>query len=264
MNNSSKRDGDHKRPRLECRSHHGWSSRVDSLRSLLRLGSLLGLLLFLSACTGTTVLLADFSNDTIGSAPVAAQTAGTVSLAPGAGTVLVVGAPDSGSPAEKWVRISHPTTQSQETTLTGDFARFDGIGNYGLIANLYLPSGTGVVTVQFEAFPQHLSFLHLDFMPEGDVRIDDGAVRFGHFPRDRVFLLSVNLAVTATTATAQITLQGGDPSNVGGGASGSIDVNVKPLFLPLARQFGAVKFWMGFQHEGSFFVDNIQVRRRNP
>jgi hypothetical protein len=130
----------------------------------------------------------------------------------GAGTVIVVSAPVTGLPENKWVRISHPTGQTPQTALKGSFSRFDGTGNYTLLASLYIPSGTGAVTVQFEPFGEgptsYLNFMHLDFMPEGDVRIDDSSVRFGQFLRDQAFALSVNLVITATTATARITLFG--------------------------------------------------------
>lgn len=222
-----------------------------------RVVAFLGLLL-LSACTSTTILLSNFSSDTIGSPPAPAQATGTVSVDPGSGSVVIVAAPNPQLPSNKWAQINHPVAQSQQTTLTGDLVQPTGIGNYGLIASVFIPSGAGVVTVQFETLvsPQpHLSFFHLDFMPEGDVRIDDGAVRFGHFPRDQSFVLQVNLSITATTATAEVTL-------LGGTASGNKTVNIQPIFLPLSRQFGAVKFWVGAQHQASFFVDDIVVTKK--
>jgi hypothetical protein len=82
------------------------------------------------------------------------------------------------------------------------------------------------------------------------VRVDDGPVRFP-------FALAVGLNITATTATAHISL-------FGAGASGTQDVNVSPILLPLAPRFNAVRFWMGFQWQGSFFVDDIIVTRKNP
>lgn len=249
-----------KQLRLACSSHHISYSRIDSWQYLLRLGYLLSSLLLLSACGSTTVLLSNFTDDTIGSPPASAQATGTVTTDPGAGSITVVAAPNPSLPANKWAQISHPTAPSKETTLTGNFSRFDGVGNYALLASLYIPSGSGVVTVQFETFHQgphpNLSFLHLDFMPEGDVRIDDSNVRFGQFPRDQSFVLSVNLVITETTAIAEITL-------LGGSASGDTNVSIQPVLLPLARQFGAVKFWIGFQHQGSFFVDDILVTRKN-
>jgi hypothetical protein len=234
------------------------SCRRRSLSGALCLGSLLILLLLATACNSTTVLLANFNSDTVGSPPGSAQATGTVAVDPGAGSVTVVAAPAPALPANKWVQISHPTAPSPQTGMRGRFSRFDGLGNYTLLTSLYIPNGTETVTVQFEPFVEpneYFGFMHLDFMPEGDVRVDDGPVRFGHFPRDQAFVLSVNLVVTATTATAHISL-------MGTGASGTQDVSVDPSLLSAARQFGAVRFWMGFQWHGLFFADDILVTRR--
>jgi hypothetical protein len=234
---------------------------ANSLPSALLVGSLLTLLLLSTACNSTTVLQASFNSDTAGSPPASTQAVGTVLLDPGAGSITVVDALASGLAANKWVQISHPTARSQQTGLRGSFSRFDGVGEYGLVASMYIPNGAQLVTVQFEtSTPQSSgnfpSFLHLDFMPEGDVRIDDSTVRFGRFPRDQPFVLSVRLVITATSATASITL-------LGTGASGSIDVPVNPSWLVLARQYGGVRFWMGSQWQGTFFVDDIIVTRKN-
>jgi hypothetical protein len=225
---------------------------------LLPIFVMMGLLL--SSCSSTTVLLANFKNDTIGSSPATAQPTGTVSVEPGAGTVTVVAAPRPELPSNKWAGISHPFAQTNLTQIKGKFTQF-GTGNYGLLASLHIPSGSGVVTVQFEASDKSPlpfgDFMHLDFMPEGDVRIDDTNVRFGHFPRDENFVLSVNLVITATSATAEISLLGGE-------ASGSTNVNIGANVLPLARQFGAVTFQVGSFHKATFFVDDIVVTRKNP
>ncbi|HEY3136050.1 MAG TPA: hypothetical protein VGL29_08480 [Blastocatellia bacterium] len=229
----------------------------DRLRTTLRWGAVAGLLLLSTACNSKTVLLANFNSDTVGAPPASAQNTGTVQVDPGGGSVTVVDAPP-GLPANKWVHISHPTQPSPQTGMRGVFSQFDGPGKYGLVCSLYIPSGTGAVTVQFEPFVEpneYFGFMHLDFMPEGDVRIDDDeSKRFGHFPRDQSFVLSVNLVITSTTATARATLLGSGAS----GDSGDININ-----NPFARQFGAVRFWMGFQWRGSFFADDILVTRQN-
>jgi len=232
---------------------------VPRLQNVIRLCALFVLMSLLTACDSTTVLLANFTSDTVGSPPGATQATGTVALDSGAGTITVVDAPAASLPANKWVQISHPTAPSPQTGMRGIFSRVGGVGDYGFLAALLIPQDTGVVTVQFEPIPEpneYFGFLHLDFMPEGDVRIDDGPVRFGQFPRDQSFVLSVHLVITETTATAEISL-------LGRAASGSTTVNVNPSLLRAARQFGAVRFWMGFQHQGSFFVDEIIVTRRN-
>ncbi len=132
----------------------------------------------------------------------------------------------------------------------------DGLGNYGVLASFVIPSTTkGIVSLAFQPdFNQEVRFLHIDFMPEGNVRVDDGATRFGQFPKDKNFTVSVKLAITSTTATAEITL-------FGTGASGSTTVNVDPLLMVPARRFGAVRPFMGFQQPGTFFVKDIIVTR---
>jgi hypothetical protein len=116
---------------------------------LQRLLSFAIMLLFIG-CNATTVLLSNFKNDTVGSPPGPVQPTGTVSVSPGGGSVTVVAAPHPNLPANNWARISHPTAPAPETTLTGDFDGQTGIGNYSLLASMFIPSGSGVVTVQFE------------------------------------------------------------------------------------------------------------------
>lgn len=231
----------------------------NPVRAVLGLSVLLALLLLITGCKSNTVLLANFKNDAVGLAPATAQPTGTVTVTAGSGTIQVVSAPSPDLPANNWCKISHPIVQSNPTELTGNFTQF-GVGSYGVLASLHIPDGSGVVTVQFEASNQSPlpfgPFMHLDFMPEGNVRIDDNNVRFGTFPRDENFVLSVNLVITQTSATAEIAL-------LGANASGSINTTVQSSVLPLARQFGAVKFWVGFQHSGTFFVDDIIVTRRS-
>src|SRR5205809_161325 len=86
-------------PRFAGRILHVFGNRANSLRGVLHLGLLLGLLLLSTACNSTTVLQANFNSDTAGSSPASAQATGTVSLSPGAGTIVVVDAPAAGFPA---------------------------------------------------------------------------------------------------------------------------------------------------------------------
>ena len=214
-------------------------------------------LLLLTSCNSTTVLLANFNNDTIGSPPGATQSTGTVQLTPGSGLITFVSEPPSGEQhANKWALITHPAQPAPETKMTGRFTKW-GIGSYGILASLHIPANSGVVTVQLEAANPLGSFMHLDFMPEGDIRIDDDeSLRFGSFPRDENFVLSIGMNITDTSATADITV-------TGNGASGNKVVNVKPIFLNVARNFGACTFWVGYQHNASFYVDDIIVTKKN-
>jgi hypothetical protein len=230
------------------------------MKVAIKVAALLALVLVFAACNSTTVFHANFDADTIGSPPGHVQDVGTVSLDEGAGTVRVVAPPTVGT-SSNWVRIAHPTTPTPQTAMRGDFAHFDGTGNYLMLCSLYIPSGTQLVTVQFEPFGQpatsYVNFFHIDFMTEDDVRIDDNnAVRFGHFPRNQIFVLSVQLNITNSGSTAHVAL-------LGSGASGSIDVPINPAFQNIATQFGAIRFWMGFQWTGWFLADDITVTRRN-
>jgi hypothetical protein len=212
----------------------------------------LGLILLSTGC-GTTVLTANFNGDAVGAPPAAAQSVGTVISEPGSGSITVVAAPPGVANPSKWVRISHPATPTPETSLRANATQF-GPGKYVLINSLFMPSGAAVATVQFETFNGSASFLHLDFMPQGDVRIDDDeSLRFGSFPRDQPFVLTVTLTITNASATAHIGLLGG--------ASGTKDIVLKPAVLNIAKQFGSIRFWVGFQHKTTFFADDIVMKR---
>jgi hypothetical protein len=228
-------------------------------RNLLPLAALLVLLSV--ACNSTTVLSAQFNAEPVGSPPAFAQNVGTVQFINGAGSVTVQPSPVDGSVTNKWVRVSHPTQPTPETSLRAQFDGFHGTGKYNFLAAVFIPTGTGAVTLQFEPFGGSVStftdFLHLDFMPapQNDVRVnDDNANRFGSFPRDQAFVVSVLVDSTVSPPTARISLLGGS------GATGMKDVNLPSM----ANQFGGVRLWMGFQWTGSFFVDEILVTKQNP
>jgi hypothetical protein len=223
---------------------------------LLLLG---GLAAVLAGCASQTVLLASFNSDPVGSPPAHAQSVGTVSIdAAAPGSVRVV--PPLPGTSSNWVQVIHPDP-AVPTAVRGEFNAFKGEGTYGLLAAMFIPSRTGVVTLQFEPFGRpvsdYLSFLHLDFMPDNTVRIDDGQTHFGSFPRDQLFTVSVRLDIKASGSTAHMQL-------FGTGASGSLDYNILPPFQNLSRQVGAVRFWMGFPHVGNFDVDDILVTYSKP
>ena len=230
------------------------------MNNSLKVSALVALLLSLASCQSTTVLLANFNAEPAGAPPAPNQPTGTTQFLDGGsgGSVRVAPSPD---PAVKnnGCLITHPTSNADQTILRAQFASFPGPGKYGLLAAVFIPSGTGAVTLSLESFNgsinQPLEFLHLDFMPQNNVRINDvDADRFGTFPRDRTFVVSITVDTTASPFKATISLTG-----AGGTASGSKDVTLPSL----AAQFGAVRFFMGFPHTGSFFFDDVLVTRRN-
>ena len=220
---------------------------------------LLAACLLLTGC-GETLFQSNFDSTAANQPPSHTQQVGTANIfgeAPS--SVLVVQAP--ASPSGKWVQISRPNTQPPAPVvgLQGNFSQFRADGVYTFTATLFMPSGSGLATIQFEPFNQPAdtltNFLHIDFTQDNQVRIDDNeSTKFGSFPRDQPFLVQVTLDINASP-TAHIVLSGA-------GASGQADYTIVPAFRTLARQFGAIRIWMGFPWTGRFEATNIVVKRQ--
>lgn len=240
-------------------THNNFIQReLFKLSNFINLASFL-FVMVLAGCGTTTVILSNFRDDAIGSPPGPTQPTGTLTVHQGNGTVLVVAAPISGMPNNKWAHLSHPAspTGGEETFFTSHFSHSFDPGNYSMACAMVVSAGAGIVTVQFESeTPQGAVFFHLDFMPEGDVRIDDGTTRFGHFPRNASFVLNVTFNTKTANPTAEVTL-------LGGSASGNITTTIQPVLVPIARRFQAVTFRGAFQNETTFFVDDVLVTRKN-
>lgn len=212
----------------------------------------------LGACTTTTLLEVRFDADAPGAPPSTTQALGTVIVEPGAGSVVVVDTPatDVTPASKKWARVSHPTPITPETSMIARMAAPTGNGSFSITTLLYVPTGAAVPTIQLETVPLGqgaASFLHVDLLADGSLRIDDGAATFGHYPHDRPFLLSIELEIADAGATARVT-------PVGAETSGSAEV---PISAPsLARLFGAVRLWMGYQFGGTYFADDLVVVKR--
>lgn len=235
------------------------SSRRPSCNAAKAMIALIPLAIVLCSCTATTLLSAKFDGDAIGAPPASAQAVGTLALDPGAGSIQVVATPSPGVSATKWMRISHPTSPTPQTSMRGEMTAAAGDGSSALTVALYIPSNTGVVTVQLEPFGRpessYFNFIHVDLMPDGSLRINDGPTTFGHFPHDQVFILVVTVDASSAGATVHVAL-------VGSGTSGSTDVAISGSLVAIARQFGAVRIWMGFEHHGQFYADDVLVLKK--
>jgi hypothetical protein len=173
------------------------------------------------------------------------------------GSVVVVASPvQTGG---RWVQVSRPNDPVTIVAFQGNFSQFAGDGSYTFDATLFMPPGQAVASVQFEQFNQPVSnsfngFLHLDFLQNGTIRIDDRPdTVFGTFPHNQPFIVQVTLNINAAP-TAHIAL-------AGAGASGQTDYTIQAPFIQAARQFGAVRFWMGFPWTGPFDATNIVVTK---
>jgi hypothetical protein len=219
---------------------------------------LLAGLLFLPACTGKTLFQSNFDATPENQPPAAAQQVGTASIHGSPGSVIVILPPVT--PSGKWVKIGRPSADSDIAGFQGTFPAVGGEGEYTFTTTVLMPTGSGVATIQFERFGQPVSdvasFLHVDLMPDNKARIDDDeSSKFGSFPRDQPFIVQVALSITPLSTAAHVVLSGA-------GASGAADRTVSaPLHNNMARQFGAIRLWMGFPHTGHFDATNIVVRR---
>jgi hypothetical protein len=224
---------------------------------LIRFGALAACACF-AAC-GKTLFQSDFDQTPASQPPAQTQKVGSLELIGPASTVFVV--PSPAGPGGQWVAIRRPTNETSPVAgFQGRLAEFGGEGEHQFSAVLFIPSGTGALSIQFERFNQPLvdlsTFLHLDFMPEGNVRVDDRPdMTFGSFPHGQPFVLQVNWKITSGAASAHIVLGGAD-------ASGEFDRTVPPPFVIQARQFGAFRFSMGFGSTGIADATNIVVKRK--
>ena len=231
--------------------------RTDSSRRANPYGCV-AVLILLTGCAQETLFKSNFDQTPISQPPSQAQAVGTANVDGPAGSVIVVGPPVV--PSGKWVQISSSSPQ-HVTSLQGVFAQVRGDGTYLFSAILFIPHGSGPATIRFESqsvvIPDlPITFLHLDFMPDNRVRIDDDpATLFGTFPSDQTFIVQVTLNINASAATAHIVLSGA-------GASGQTDHTISAGFLPVARQFGAIRLMMGFPSTGRFDATTIVVTRQ--
>jgi hypothetical protein len=209
----------------------------------------------LAGCAGETVFQSDFAKFYTHSPPIGNQKVGTSAVDPVSDQYVWATGPSG------WVWISRDyfSDPVPRAALLCQFAEFKGDGTYVFSTILYMPTGTGAATIQFEPFGQSVTsyadgFLRLDLMPDNTVRIDDNnATTFGIFPRDQVFILQVTLKINPTP-TARILLSGA-------GASGEREYTILPVYAWRARQYGAIRLWIGYPWSGYFEATSIVVKR---
>jgi hypothetical protein len=215
------------------------------------------LIALLSGCASETLFQSNFDATPINQPPAAAQAVGTGAIDGPPGSVIVIAPPVQ--PSGHWLQVSRPSGPAV-SGFQGKLVRMPGAGTYTLTATMFIPSSAQTATVQFEPFgnlPSDLSgFLHLDFTPENNIRIDDNeSTRFGQFARDQPFIVQVTLTIAPNSSTAHIILSGAD-------ASGDTTYTVPAPFNNRAQQFGAIRVWQGFPHVGGFDATNIVVTKK--
>ena len=210
----------------------------------------------LAGCSHETLFQSDFGKHATHSPPIGAQKVGATEVDPVSDQYVWA----TGANGAVWITRADHVDPVPRAALLCKFAQFKGDGTYVFSTVLYMRNGTGAATIQFEPFDQQIGrygdgFLHLDLMPDNTVRIDDNdAIKFGTFPRNQEFIVQVTLNINATP-TAHIVLSGA-------GASGEKDYTILPPYVPRARQYGAVRLWIGSPAAGFFTATNIVVTRK--
>jgi hypothetical protein len=214
----------------------------------------LAALFLLTGCATETLFRSNFDPTPVGQPPATVQDVGTATIEGPPGSVIVIAPPVL--PSGKWVQISRPNGPAV-AGFQGKFSQLRGDGIYTFSATMFMTSGSGIATIQFETSTTPAQpFLHLDFMQDNQVRIDDNdGTKFGSFPRGQPFIVQVALNIKASGSTAHIVLSGA-------GASGERDYTILSPFQGFSHQFGAVRVWQGFPHTGAFDATTIAVTRR--
>jgi hypothetical protein len=212
-------------------------------------------LMVLAGCQSETLFQSNFDSTPVGLPPAPVQATGTASVFGPTGSVVVAGAP--GQTTGHWLQVSRGNNEAPIAGMLGMLSAVRGPGQYGFICAMFMPKGSGLATLSFEpaAQPQPggmYSFLHLDFTQDNKVRINDNdGTKFGTFPRDQPFDVTVSLNTAASPPTAHIGL-------IGAGTSGSADYAITDP-VQFVQQFGAIRVWMGYPWTGYFDSTDLLV-----
>lgn len=244
---------------LHCKIFRGNAQKISISvsTSLWICAGVLAASLMIAGCNPSeTLFRSNFDQTAEGQPPSSVQDVGTAQIFGPVGSVTVVAPPVL--PSGKWLQISRPNGPDV-AGFQGTFSQFGGEGVYTFSTTMFMPSGSGVATIQFETFTNPVSslnaFLHLDFTEDNRIRVDDNdSTKFGAFPRDQPFIVQVTLNINASASTARIILSGT-------GASGERNHTILPPFQLMSQQFGAIRLWQGFPHTGAFEATNIAVTR---
>jgi outer membrane biogenesis lipoprotein LolB len=231
---------------------------MHAMLANLRHGLLASIVVLLGGCASETLFQSNFDGTPPGQPPAHAQQVGTADAFGGAGQVTVVDGP--GGTGGKWVQIGRPVADTNIAGLVGRMTAIRGPGHYVFTGFFYMPTGTGLASINFETpnpiQPGLETFLHLDLTTNNNVRVDDNPnITFGSFTRDQPFILEVDLDTTVLPAKAHIVLSGAT-------ASGVFDYTTQPVFQQASQQFGDVRVWMGFPWLGFFDATQLVVTHR--
>jgi hypothetical protein len=210
-------------------------------------------LTIMSSCNGEKILVANFNGNPLGQPPVHNQEVGVIDNIIPIENSIVAKVPNVPS---NWVKITRPNNPQVIAGILGTATTSKGIGKYTFTATLFIPDDGGMATIQFEPFnqtPPNLAYLHIDFLRNNKVRVNDSEVAvFGNFPHNQPFIVQVILTIKSSESTADIVLSGAN-------TSGQFHIS-NFTGSGFAPRFGCVRLWMGFPWVGTFYATNIVLR----
>lgn len=205
----------------------------------------------LSGCNTTSLYLDTFSSAT-GSPPAQPQI-GTSTVS---GNVIVYPDPTGTNAAAHWLQLTRPAPTETASYIGTLKASVTAKGGINFVA--YVPSTSPIdVSVYFEpsSGPQGAPLLHVDLLPNGNIRLNDSNV-VGTFKFDHLvgFFISFDLQASPPTATVLIRGGGQDasttvpvPTSLAGFGFGKIEVDAP---------FEGVKAPSGY-----FFINEVVATR---
>ncbi|HTC91960.1 MAG TPA: hypothetical protein VK699_00725 [Terriglobales bacterium] len=202
------------------------------LRALSGLGVAIALLslALLGGCNTSSVYLDTFDSTSPGSAPAQPQV-GTSTIS---GNVVVVADPTNTNAADHWLQLTRtaPTaTASYIGTLKTPVTAKGGANFVG-----YVPSSSPIdLSVYFlpAAGPQGAPLLHVDLLPNGNIRLNDSDV-VGTYKFDHPVGFFITFDLQASPPTATVLIRGGGqdasktvpvPPSLAGFGFGKIEVD---------------------------------------
>jgi hypothetical protein len=206
-------------------------------------------LTILSGCNTTSVYLDKFDSSSPGSAPAQPQVgSSTVS-----GNVVVVADPTNANAADHWLQLTRTAPTATASYVGTLKTAVTGKGGMNLVA--YVPSSSPIdVSVYFFTPPNGppgAPLLHVDLLPNGNIRLNDSDVA-GTFKFDHLVGLFISFDLKASPPTATVLIRGG-------GQDASKTVQVPPSLAGFG--FGKIQVDAPFEgvnaNNGKFFINEL-------
>ena len=207
----------------------------------------LPLMFALGGC-GTTVYLDKFNGGPIGQPPPPADTGTSSSTT----NVSVAANPQNAGSADRFLRIARTSPTEGGGIYTATFTQniTQKKGSIDFVG--FIPSQSRIMmTVFFESSPQGIPLMHIDLLPNGNIRLNDSSI-IGTYKFDTIVGFFITLDLSTSSPTANILIRGG--------------ANDASLTTPLppnsnTRGFGRVRIIAPFEGvnapNGAFLVNDI-------